>query len=241
MCGGCLQDQERQLAALLSMQDLSGASLLSSAEAQGSSNLIYILKTLQVHAPLQALPKHNYLMNPQYDRSRVAGVWIMLHVRNAGMLSWNRLRAARKSCFTTLCIWCMQDHGGMNPQRLLQQLQAAMKESPMQQVLLMHMLQESLSDADHGQGSKRQVDPSHACMIPSSPNPCGVADFCASLVLVAHENVLILKTCTSPQCPCLVFSLPEGCAKALHSSLRIYQIAVFIGCAGQRHQGKAQV
>ncbi len=40
-----LQDQERQLAALLSLPDLSNASL---AEAQGSSNLIYILKTLQV-------------------------------------------------------------------------------------------------------------------------------------------------------------------------------------------------
>jgi len=44
------QDQERQLAALLTMQDLAGASLLSSAEARGSSNLVYILRTLQVHA-----------------------------------------------------------------------------------------------------------------------------------------------------------------------------------------------
>ena len=61
ICGGCLQDQERQLAALLSMQDLSGASLLNSAEGQGSSNLIYILKTLQVHSPSHALPKHTVL------------------------------------------------------------------------------------------------------------------------------------------------------------------------------------
>lgn len=44
------QDQERQLAALLTMQDLAGASLLSSAEARGSSNLVYILRTLQVPA-----------------------------------------------------------------------------------------------------------------------------------------------------------------------------------------------
>ncbi|EIE24212.1 hypothetical protein COCSUDRAFT_41487 [Coccomyxa subellipsoidea C-169] len=85
-------DQERQLAALLSLPDLSNASL---AEAQGSSNLIYILKTLQ-------------------------------------------------------------DHGGMNPQRLLQQLQAAMKESPMQQALLMHMLQESLASPSQPQAPTRQ-------------------------------------------------------------------------------------
>ncbi len=47
------QDQERQLAALMMIQDCAGvgaASLLSSAGAQGSSNLIYILKSLQVRA-----------------------------------------------------------------------------------------------------------------------------------------------------------------------------------------------
>ena len=47
----------------------------------------------------------------------------------------------------------------MNPQRLLQQLQAAMKESPMQQALLLHMLQESINGPDHAQGPKRQVQP----------------------------------------------------------------------------------
>lgn len=45
----------------------------------------------------------------------------------------------------------------MNPQRLLQQLQAAMKESPMQQALLMHMLQESLASPSQPQAPTRQV------------------------------------------------------------------------------------
>lgn len=48
----------------------------------------------------------------------------------------------------------------MNPQRLLQQLQAAMKDSPMQQALLMHMLQESLAAPSQAQtqAPKRQVN-----------------------------------------------------------------------------------
>ena len=43
--------QQQQLAALLMMQEAAGGfpgSLLSSGSAQGSSNLIYILKSLQV-------------------------------------------------------------------------------------------------------------------------------------------------------------------------------------------------
>lgn len=39
-----IEAQQQQLAALLMMQD---ASMLSSGSAQGSSNLIYILKSLQ--------------------------------------------------------------------------------------------------------------------------------------------------------------------------------------------------
>ncbi len=47
------QQQQQQLAMLRLMQEAGGfpaASLLSHGSAQGSSNLIYILKSLQVHA-----------------------------------------------------------------------------------------------------------------------------------------------------------------------------------------------
>ena len=54
----------------------------------------------------------------------------------------------------------------MNPQRLLQQLQAAMKDSPMQQALLMHMLQESLAAPSQAQAPKRQVVPIHLLSLP---------------------------------------------------------------------------
>lgn len=45
----------------------------------------------------------------------------------------------------------------MHPQRLLQQLQAAAGDSPMQQALLMHLLQESLSLSQQSQAAQRAV------------------------------------------------------------------------------------
>ncbi|CAL8462230.1 g1761 [Coccomyxa elongata] len=104
---------------------------------------------------MEAAPQQQQPAATQLDQERqLAALLSMQDLSGASLLS---SAEAQGSSNLIYILKTLQDHGGMNPQRLLQQLQAAMKESPMQQVLLMHMLQESLSDPDHGQGSKRQA------------------------------------------------------------------------------------
>ena len=194
------QDQERQLAALMMIQDCAaaGAASLLSSGPQGSSNLIYILKSLQVRAAQLSL----------YFRIPCAFMWrilwsatcsfglpmpavlvsiaaprkylVLTHSRKCGPVLRGRMpfpssrqdyEVSINPACSSACAPILAQASRSNPGALLAQLQAA-QESPRQQLALMRMLRESLSLPNQAPPRQPSPDQPPPRVRAQSPCPC---------------------------------------------------------------------